>query len=177
MIMPSVTQVLSPYSDFSHIPAAVLEAASARGTAVHDVCATIARGLPVMNQPPETIGYVDSYRRWFDLMVDEVLMVETRLVDIDFGYNGEPDLVIRAKNQEIILVDNKTPVQLIKSWRLQCAAYCALVSKNGIVPARSGSLRLHPDGGIARMDYYDNNQGDFNLFLQALNLYRYFNRK
>ena len=177
MIMPSVTQVLSPYSDFSHIPAAVLEAASARGTAVHDVCATIARGLPVMNQPPETIGYVDSYRRWFDLMVDEVLMVETRLVDIDFGYNGEPDLVIRAKNQEIILVDNKTPVQLIKSWRLQCAAYCALVSKNGIVPVRSGSLRLHPDGGIARMDYYDNNQGDFNLFLQALNLYRYFNRK
>ena len=177
MLFPSVTQVLSPFADFSMIPADVLERSCLRGTAVHDACATIARGLPVMNLTPETAGYVDSYRRWYDLMVDEVLMVETRLVDLDFGFNGAPDLVIRAKNQEIILVDNKTPVQLIKSWRLQCAAYCALVSKNGIVPARSGSLRLHPDGGIARMDFYDNNQGDFNLFLQALNLYRYFNRK
>lgn len=177
MLFPSVTQVLSPFVDYSMIPADVLERSCLRGTAVHDACATIARGLPVMNLTPETAGYVDSYRRWFDLMVDEVLMVETRLVDLNFGYHGEPDLVIRAKNQEIILIDNKTPVQLIKSWRLQCAAYCALSSKNGIDTVRSGSLRLHPDGGIARMDFYDNNQGDFNMFLQALNLYRYFNRK
>lgn len=177
MIMPSVTQVLSPYSDFSHIPAAVLEAASARGTAVHDVCATIARGLPVMNQPPETIGYVDSYRRWFDLMVDDVLFVETRLVDPDLGYNGEPDLVIKAKNQEVILIDNKTPVQLVRSWQLQCAGYFNLVEKQGITPKRSGSLRLDPKGGIAKMKYYENNLNDFNLFLQALNLFRFFNVK
>ncbi|MFA5284864.1 MAG: PD-(D/E)XK nuclease family protein [Smithellaceae bacterium] len=177
MLFPSVTQVLSPFVDYSMIPADVLERSCLRGTAVHDACATIARGLPVMNRTPETAGYVDSYKRWFDLIVDEVLIVETRFVDIDFGFNGEPDLVIRAKNQEIILIDNKTPVQLIKSWRLQCAAYCALVSKNGIVPARSGSLRLHPDGGIARIDYYQNSLEDFNMFLQALNLYRYFNRK
>lgn len=177
MIMPSVTEVLGPWSDFSRIPASVLEAAAARGTAVHDVCATIARGLPVMNQPPETIGYVDSYRRWFDLMVDEVLFVETRLVDMDFGYNGEPDLVIRAKNQEIILIDNKTPVQLVKSWQLQCAGYYGLVTKNGITPERTGSLRLHPEGKIARMDYYDLSLSDFNIFIQALNLYRFFNRK
>ena len=177
VIFISVTQALQPWADFSRIPAAVLEAAAVRGTAVHDACATIARGLPVVNTPKEIDGYVTSYRRWFDLMVDEVLMVETRLVDLDFGYNGEPDLVIRAKNQEIVLVDNKTPVQLIKPWRLQCSAYCALVSKNGMVPARSGSLRLHPDGGIAKMDYYDNSLADFNMFLQAFNLYRFFNRK
>ncbi len=177
MIMPSVTEVLNPWSDFSRIPAAVLEAAAARGTAVHDVCATIARGLPVMNQPPETIGYVDSYKRWFDLMVDEVLFVETRLVDFDFGYTGEPDLVIRAKNQEVILIDNKTPVQLVKSWQLQCAGYFNLVSKQGITPARSGSLRLDHNGGIAKMQYYDSSLNDLNLFLQALNLYRFFNRK
>jgi hypothetical protein len=177
VIFVSVTQALQPWADFSRIPPAVLEAAAVRGTAVHDACATIARGLPLINVPNEIDGYVISYRRWFDLMVDEVLMVETRLVDLDFGYNGEPDLVIRAKNQKIVLVDNKTPVQLIKLWRLQCAAYCALVSKNGMVPARSGSLRLHPDGGIAKMDYYDNSLADFNMFLQALNLYRFFNRK
>jgi len=104
VIFVSVTQALQPWADFSRIPPAVLEAAAARGTAVHDACATIARGLPLINVPNEIDGYVISYRRWFDLMVDEVLMVETRLVDLDFGYNGEPDLVIMAKNQEIVLV-------------------------------------------------------------------------
>ena len=130
-----------------------------------------------MGLTPDTAGYVDSYRRWFDLTVSEVLMVETRLVDMDFFYHGEPDLVIRAKNGGTILVDNKTPIQLAKSWRLQCAAYCALVSKNGIVLDGSGSLRLHPDGGIAKMDLYDNSPNDFNMFLQALNLYRFFHRE
>lgn len=177
MIMPSVTEVLQPWSDFSGIPAAVLAAAAARGTAVHDVCATIARGLPVMNQPHETAGYVDSYRRWFDLMVDEALFVETRLVDVDFGYTGEPDLVIRSKAQEVILIDNKTPIQLVKSWQLQCAGYFNLVSKQGITPARSGSLRLDPNGGIAKMQYYDNSMADFNLFLQCLNIFRFFHRR
>lgn len=177
MIFISVTQALQPWSDFSMVPPAMLEAAAARGTAVHDACATIARGLPLVNVAPEIEGYVASYQRWFDLMVDEVLLVEERLVDVDFGYNGEPDLVIRAKNQKIILIDNKTPVQMINSWRLQCAAYCALVCKNGITPSLSGSLRLKKDGGIARMDYYDNVAADFNLFLQALNLYRFFNRR
>ena len=79
MLFPSVTQVLSPFVDYSMIPADVLERSCLRGTAVHDACATIARGLPVMNLTPETAGYVDSYRRWYDLMVDEVLMERMRL--------------------------------------------------------------------------------------------------
>lgn len=177
MIMPSVTQVLQPWSDFSMIPAAVLEAASVRGTAVHDVCATIARGLPVVNEPITVKGYVTSYRRWFDLVVDRVLLVEERLVDTDFGYHGEPDLIILAKHGEIILVDNKTPLQLLRAWQLQCAGYWNLAAKKDITPDKCGSLRLDPNGGIAKMQYYDNSLNDFNLFVQALNLYRFFNRK
>lgn len=177
MLMPSVTQVLSPWSDFSRIPPSVLEAAALRGTAVHDVCATIARGLPVLSIPLEAEGYVASFQRWFDLVVADVLLVEERLIDMDFLYHGEPDLIIRARHGEIILVDNKTPVQLVKSWRLQLAAYNHLAGKNGIVPDKVASLRLHPEGKVARMDYYDNNGRDFALFLSALNLYRFFNNK
>lgn len=176
-VSPSVTEVLKPWSDFSMIPAAVLEAAAVRGTAVHDVCATIARGLPVLSIPQNIEGYVASYQRWFDLMVDEVLLVEERLVDIEFGYHGEPDLIVKSKFGEIILVDNKTPVQLMKTWQIQCAGYWNLASKQGITPAKCGSVRLHPDGKAAKMEYYNNNLSDFNLFLQALNLYRFFNRK
>lgn len=177
MIMASVTEVLQPWCDFSGIPPSVLEAAAARGTAVHDVCATIARGLPVFNAPPETDGYVTSFRRWFDFMVEDVLLVEERLVDPDFGFHGEPDLIIKSKAKEIILIDNKTPRTLVKSWRLQCSAYWHLATYKGIEPVRTASLRLEPEGGIAKMDYYDNSLQDFNLFLQALNLHRHFNRK
>ena len=177
MIFASVTEILKPWSDFSRIPPAVLEAASVRGTAVHDICATIARALPVMSVPVECSGYVASFHRWFDLIVDEVLLVETRLVDTALGYHGEPDLIIKAKHGEIILVDNKTPLQLVKSWQLQCAGYFNLADKNGMKPDKTGSLRLDPDGGIAKMQYYDNSLLDFNLFLQALNLHRFFNRK
>lgn len=177
MIYPSVTTVLQPWSDFSHIPPAVLEAASLRGTAVHDICANIARGLFITNIPEEAAGYVASFQRWFDFLVADVLLVETRLVDPEFGYHGEPDLIIKAKHGEIILVDNKTPVQLVKTWRLQCAGYNNLATKNDMKTDRAGSLRLHPDGKIARMDYYERNLTDFNYFLQALNLWRLFHIK
>lgn len=174
MLMPSVTEVLQPWADFSRIPPAVLEAAAVRGTAVHDVCANIARGLMVINQQPETIGYVNSFRRWFDFMVSEVLLAEERLIDIELGFHGEPDLIIKSKSEGIILVDNKTPVTLQKTWKLQLSAYRHLADKNIVTPDRVGSLRLHPEGKVARMDYYDNSARDFNLFLQSLNLHNYF---
>jgi hypothetical protein len=98
-------------------------------------------------------------------------------VDADFGYHGEPDLIIKAKHGEIILVDNKTPVQLFKTWRLQCAGYVNLATKNDMKPDKCGSLRLSRDGGIAKMDYYENSLTDFNYFLSALNLWRLFNTK
>ncbi len=43
MIYPSVTEVLQPWSDFSRIPPAVLEAAASRGTAAHQACEAIAK--------------------------------------------------------------------------------------------------------------------------------------
>lgn len=176
MLIPSVTETLCPWSDFSHIPAKVLDAAATRGTAAHDACANIARGLMVINVPEEIEGYVTSFRRWFDFMVDEVLLVEERLVNTDFYYHGEPDLLIKARHGEIILVDNKTPVQLQVSWKLQLAAYRHLIITNkSITPDRVGSLRLSPEGKTAKMDYYENSLQDFNYFLQALNLYRLFN--
>lgn len=172
----SVTEVLQPFSDFSKIPPAVLEAASIRGTATHDACANIARGLLVMNTPPEVEGYVNSFRRFFDLMVADVLLVEERQVDADFGLHGELDLLIKAKRGENILIDLKTPVSKIKSWRVQLALYRHLCLKNGYKVDRVGSLRLSPEGKIAKFDEYDNQAQDLTIGLQCLNLYRFFQK-
>lgn len=174
MIYPSVTEVLQPWADFSRIPPAVLEAAAVRGTAVHQACEAIAKGLFIGTLSESIEPYVRSFSSWFDFMVDEVLLAEDRLIDIELGFHGEPDLIIKSKSEGIILIDNKTPVALQKSWKLQLSAYRHLADKNIVTPDRVGSLRLHPEGKVARMDYYDNSARDFNVFLQCLNLHNFF---
>ena len=175
IIFPSVTEVLQPWSDdFSRIPPAVLQAAADRGTAVHNACAAYSSGLPVFGLKPEAEPYFNSFRRWFDHVVDEVLLCEERLTDDDFGYHGEPDSLIKSKHQ-VILVDFKTPATKTKTWRVQLAAYKNLVEKyKGVKVDRVGSLRLSPEGKTPKMDYYEYQAQDYNIILSALNTYRFF---
>lgn len=177
MLFPSVTEVLKPYCDFSSVPAAELDEAAARGTTVHDACASIAQGLPLFYIPKKIEGYLQSYIRWFDSIVDEVLLVEERLTDNEFGYHGAPDSIFKTKQGDVILVDNKTPTGLVRAWQLQCAGYYNLAVKSGIRPDKTGSLMLNPEGKAAKVEYYENSRTDFPMFLQALNLFRFFNTK
>lgn len=175
IFFPSVTEVLSPWSDFSHVPPGVLQAASERGTAVHNACFAYAQGLPQISIRPDVAPYVESFIRWFDRVVDYVILCEQRITDERFGYHGEPDLLVMSKHQEVILIDVKTPVTKIKPWRVQLAAYKNLCEKFlDMKIHRVGSLRLSPEGKTPRMDYYDYSAQDFNVFLSALNSYRFF---
>ncbi len=177
MIYPSVTKILQPYADFSMIKPDVLQAASERGTAVHDACFAYATGIPSFGMDDSVKGYFESFRTWFDKMVSEVLLCEERIIDDALGFHGEPDLVVKAKNGETLLIDIKTPVTKSKSWRLQMAGYAHLIRRIKDIPInRIGSLRLSPDGGTPKMDWYDGSRDqDFNVFMSALNVYRYFN--
>jgi len=174
MIWPSVTQILNPYVDFSNVPHDRLVLASERGTLVHEACAALAQGVFLMDIQPEISGYVESFRRWFYPVVDDVLLIETRLADEAMGYHGQPDILVRSKHGEILLVDYKTPLALSKSWRLQMAAYKRLCEMAGFAPDRCGSLRLSPEGKTPAMQWYENSAQDITLFLQALNLWRFF---
>lgn len=176
--MPSVTVVIGAvfehWFNFSAVPEGVLDAAKKRGTDVHKACATAALGLfPII--APEYQGYLDSFHRWMDLMVEDVPMVEERLFDLQLGYHGTPDLVVRSRQGEIILVDLKTPKALMPTWKWQVAAYDHLIKKcKGWSVDRAGSLRLHPEGKAASMKYYDGGDRRRNLavFLSALNVYK-----
>jgi len=169
----TVTQIISPYANFSGIRPSVLEAAAERGTAVHEACAAIALGLfPVMTD--EIRPYIDSFMQWFNLMVEDTLLVEERLVDTSLGYSGQIDLLCHT-SEGLILIDLKTPVAKAKGWRVQLAAYERLCLVNGYHPDKIGSLRLSREGKMARMDYYEGGPTDFKYFLEGLDLYRYFN--
>ena len=181
MNLPSVTQVLSVFQDFSQIPEDRLAAAAERGSTVHRICACIAEGLPYYGEiPPDCAGYVASFQQWMEY-VDEVYAVEERLFDRDLGYHGQPDLVVRMRGDSAPCVpDLKTPVTVQRVWCGQMAGYKALVNKNldalGLPrPAeRVFSLRLDPKGGRAKPKEYTDDTRDLAAFMSALTAYRYF---
>jgi hypothetical protein len=174
MNFPSVTSVISPWVDFSHIPPDRLELASERGTRVHTACAAFAMGFPPGGLQEGDHGYLQSFEQWFFTVVQDVILVEERLVHEALGFHGQPDLVIRARSGEVMLVDLKTPLVKSKSWRVQMAAYRELCIVNGYKIDRAGSLRLDPEGKPPKCDWYEEGAQDFTVFLSCLNATRFF---
>lgn len=95
-------------------------------------------------------------------------------MDPVYGFMGHPDMIVKI-SEGIVLIDLKTPKILQKTWQLQLAAYFYLAERNGYNPKKAGSLRLHADSGIAKMDWYQDSASDFNIFLGLLNGWRHFN--
>lgn len=175
--LPTVTEVIAPWVDFSRISPDTLQAAADRGTQVHDACTMHAQGMWSFVTPPAIAGYIDSFRLWFDELVEEVLLSEERLFDDVNGYCGKPDLVVKIKGGEVWLVDLKTPAVRSKSWRVQLAAYRHLLKAHNFKVDRSGSLRLDKQGRIPSMDWYEGSAAqDFAIFLSALNCFRFFQK-
>lgn len=170
---PRVTEIISPWAGLDKIPEDILANAANRGTRVHEICARVAAGDFVMSIDEDIRGYVQSFRKWFDIQVEEVLLSEERLNDEALGYTGQIDLVVMLKEGIVALVDLKTPTTSYPTWKMQIAAYRNLLQKEGILPERTGSLQLHPEGKTPRMKWYEDSATDFNAFLSALNVYNY----
>ena len=176
MNLPSVTECLKPFMDFSKVPLDVLAAAAARGTEVHSICACIAKKLWVFNIPEFCTGYVNSFRGWLDSMVEEVVLAEERLYDRSLGFHGMPDLICRIKGDPgLTLVDLKTGKVVQSSWEVQIAAYRHLAIKAGYPVHRILSLRLSADGKPPIINESTKGMDQlFNVFVSALNCYRHF---
>ncbi len=174
MPFPSVTQILSPYSDFSRVPADRLQVAAERGTRVHGICAAIVQGLWVPMIPEECSGYVASFRQWLDTAKPEILMSEQKLSHPTLQFLGHPDLIVRfPKDPSGTVVDFKTPLAKQRTWALQLAAYRELARANGYDVTRAGSLRLKPDGGFPIFDEYRDHGRSWAAFLGALSVWNY----
>ncbi|MBW1713854.1 MAG: hypothetical protein JRJ59_11970 [Deltaproteobacteria bacterium] len=173
--LPSVTQVLSPFADFSGVRPEVLDNAARRGRQVHAICSAIVQGLWVPEIPEDCAGYVESFRRWLPV-VEKVIFCEKRLADEALGFKGKPDLGVVIKGDKMISIpDLKTPAVKSPLWKAQLAAYKHLVEHNGYGPVgRVFSLRLKKDGGRPILDEYFGSPQDFAAFLSALNAYRCF---
>ena len=172
---PSVTTVLEKYSPYGNINKRVLELAQVRGTTVHSACFTICRGLPLFPHPlPEYLPRINSFRRWFDQNVDEVLEIEPELVDHDLRYKGHPDLIIVSRNFGLCLPDIKTAEMYQPIWVAQLSAYYMLAKKIGYVSEFTFSLMLDSGGGLPRIVPLQDPEKHFFGFFHALQAHQYF---
>ena len=175
--MISVTQALSPFSDFSRVPPGVLESACLKGSQVHAIIASLLQGLWVPEIPESCQPYIDSFNLWLPV-VDEVVMVEETLTDKAHGYKGTPDAILRIKGDEgYVVIDWKSPVTQSLSWEVQVSAYrkLAQLAYPDLLINRVGVLQLSPEGRPAKFrDYTGPMEQRFSIFLNALSCYRFF---
>lgn len=170
-----VTSILEPYTDFSGIPADVLANAARRGSKVHEYCESYALNLLIEKPDEDCKSFVDSFKKWFDEYVEEVVGTEERLYDEDLMITGKYDLLVKLRDSPgILLIDIKTPIQAQRSWGLQSAAYAMMLEKKGVKTQRRAALMLDRAGGDPKLIEYTNHTRDGVLFLNLVELHRYF---
>jgi hypothetical protein len=172
---PSVTTVLSPYTDFNAVPPPLLAAAADRGSRCHaSIADHLMDDFPVIDA--DVRPYFASFLAWSDRMIESVVLVETRLTDETFGFTGQIDFVGRLHGDSCLtLLDWKTGQQESKTWRIQIAAYRHLATLAGLDIGRGMSVRLRRDGSAAIATEYPRMcAGDFGIFIGLLNAYKFF---
>ena len=176
MSLPSVTQVIGPYKDFSQVPEHVMATAQERGSEFHALAAAHLMGTWIPEVPLNLAGYFRSFTRWADAHVVEVIWVENTLVHPVYRYKGTPDALLRIRGDEgLTLPDWKTPVAFDKSWIVQTAGYKELVEVNGWPVARIASLQPHREGKIARFREFSSSLNlGLSVFLSLVNSWNFF---
>jgi len=171
-----VTEVLKPFVSFDHINPVVLQKACERGTRVHRYAELYAKGEYFPEPEPELAGYVKSFTRWFDEMVEEVLYLELRLYDDNLRITGQVDLIARLRgcSDSSVVIDYKTAANASLSWNLQLAAYKHLViGYEGLYPHRRIALQLFKDGSFPKIIEYTSPQ-DWEIYKGILAAVRFF---
>ena len=119
--------MLYPFSGLDRIDPDVVAYAAERGTKVHKICEAIIQGLGELGVEEETKGYVESFKKWWDLG-HEVIMMEQRFWDNELKITGQVDLIIKTP-EGLAIVDLKTSSKPSPTWAAQGAAYAYLAKK------------------------------------------------
>lgn len=173
-----VTEVLKPYSTLTEIDPHTLANAADRGTRVHAYCESYALGLFVAEVDDDCKNYFEVFKEWFDEMVVKVLYTEKRLNSPTYRISGAFDMIAVLKGDRLpTLVDIKTPLTPSLSWQLQTAAYSLLVKELlDMHISRRICLMLPKHRDDVKIVEYTDHEKDQELYLKALELYRFFNK-
>ena len=167
----SVTQCLSILDRFKGISYRVLMQAAERGTRVHKYSLAWVKGL-YLPVPDDIAESVEGFKRWFELMIDEVLCVEEPLEDRSLCLTGRVDLIARIRGERLFSVIDLKASTVDWSVGLQLAAYHEMAQKQ--FRRKLGTrfaLPIQKDGSIKAVPFRDPN--DWPIFLGVLSAYNH----
>lgn len=173
-IVPSVTQLLSDFQDFSHVSPAVMEAAQLRGTNVHLLCQFVDEDCLDESQfTAEELSYLPAWRAFLRDARPNWSAIERPFYSRRHGYAGTPDRagVLEGIGGARGVFDIKTPASESPLWALQTAGYGDLVSEWEPDLIRRFTIQLRPDGTY-RLREWDK-PGDWPVFLSLVTLNRW----
>lgn len=164
-----VTSILYPFSGLEKLNPEVVAHAADRGTRVHKTCEGIASGLGEFGVDDETWGYVESFKKWWNLGV-RVVSMEQRFWDDQLRITGQVDFIIETPDG-LAIVDLKTSSRPSKTWPAQGAAYAYLAKKNGIDIKKIYFLHLNKHGNVPAIHEY---LVDDSFFLGIYRVWKHF---
>ncbi len=168
-LVPSVTQVLAPLTDLSAVPADILAAASAFGTAVHKACELHDLGTldpATLDAPLQP--YLDAWLAFCRDHDAQWSHIEQRLYHPVLRYAGTADRIGFVDGLRTI-VDIKTSAVIYPAVGPQLAAYLSAAEKGHQINALARmSVRLKPDGGYEAKAH--TGPADFAVFASLLTL-------
>jgi hypothetical protein len=173
VVIPSVTQVLRPLSNFGVVAPDVLSAAMAFGTAAHMACELHDTGmLDYSTLDPALAPYLQAWQRFCADHAVEWELIEERVYSGTHKYAGTLDRYGKVAGKACV-IDIKTGSVLYPSTGPQLAAY-----KNAIPGAPPMTTRmavqLKSDGNYIAKTYTD--RDDWPAFLSLLTLKQWCSR-
>ena len=167
-----VTNILYPFSGLDKIDADIVANAAVRGTKVHNICESIAKGYGEFGVEDETWGYVNSFKKWFETN-PEILFIEKRFWDDELKITGQIDFICKIDGK-IVVVDLKTSSKESKTWPVQGAAYAYLAKKSNHDVSKIHFIHLNRNGLQPKIFQYN---VDDSLFLHTFRVYNHFYRE
>lgn len=167
-VVPGVTSILAPLTDYSRVPPHVLEAASNFGKAVHKACELddLAE-LDEETLDPALVPYLDAWRKFSEDHRVAWQEIERPLANTALRYAGTPDRIGDVSG-ELAVVDIKTTVELYPSVGPQLAAYANAYSGIRAPAMKRIAVQLKRDGTYVAKPYTD--ATDWPLFCSLLTL-------
>lgn len=179
-VIPSVTTLLSPLTEYAGIPKAVMEKAAERGNNVHKACEMFLWGtLDEDLLDEEYVPYLSAFKQFMDDTGFVVELIEERVFHKKLRYAGTVDLggvfpgLGRRTKSHRAIIDIKTTFKLMRSVGPQLAGYNDAWSsmKTGEKFDERYALQLKKTGKYVLEPL--KSKTDSNVFLSCLNIYNF----
>ena len=170
-VVPGVTTILRPLTDWSHVDPAVLQAKAELGTSVHLACELDDKGeLDDASVHERVAPYLSAWRRFRAETGASVTHNERQVYDNKRGFAGTLDRVLLIDGRSI-LTDLKTSATVMPAVGPQTAAYQFGLRAEGIEVDSRAVVQLKPDGSYRYLGLTD--PSDSAVFQACLAIHRF----